>query len=172
MNTPSLRKAALSDFDQLLKFKRDIQSMHVEHTRNFYKDAQNPLTYEELSEVVTEKDGRAAYVLVQDGRLIAYAFTKILEIKGNPLIYDHRILFIEDMYVEAQSRRKGYGHRLMNELKQIASEKGCRTITLEVWEWNKDAIAFYKSLGLESTQVRMKLWIPESEEQEKRLTSR
>jgi diamine N-acetyltransferase len=172
MNTLAFRTAALSDFDQLARFKRDIHTMHVEHARNFYKDSQNPLTYEELSEVIGGKDGRAAYVLVQDGRLVAYAFTKTFEIETNPLIYDQKIFFIEDMYVEGQSRRKGYGRRLMTELKDVASKNGCRSISLEVWKRNQEAIAFYKSLGLQATQVRMKLWIQNSKEQEKRLTSR
>ncbi len=155
------RSASVSDYDQLLKFKRDIHSMHVEHARHFYKATPTPLTYEELSDVVAGKDGRAAYVLVESGRPIAYAFTKMLEIKSSPLIYDQKILFVEDMYVDAQARRKGHGRRLMQELRRLASEAGCGSISLEVWEWNTEAISFYKALGLQPTQVRMKLRLKE-----------
>jgi diamine N-acetyltransferase len=154
-----IRSAALGDFDQLALFKRDIHSMHVKHARNFYKDAKDPLTLEELQDAIAGKDGKAAYVLLVDGLLAGYAFTKLVEIRSNPIILDQKLLFIEDMYIDCGLRRKGYGREFMKLLQQLASDSDCASIVLDVWDWNKDAIAFYESLGLRRTLVRMKLWI-------------
>jgi ribosomal protein S18 acetylase RimI-like enzyme len=153
------RAAVLEDFGQLLLFKQDIHAMHLQHAPNFYRAATDPLTLEELREIVAGKNDRRAYVLVADGQLAAYAFTRVVEIKSNPIILDQKILFIEDMYVVGKLRRKGCGRRMMEELQRLATQNGCGSVALEVWEWNKEAIAFYKALGLETTQIRMKLWL-------------
>ena len=60
--------------------------MHVKHARNFYKDVKDPLTLEELQDAMAGKDGKAAYVLLVDGLLAGYAFTKLVEIRSNPII--------------------------------------------------------------------------------------
>jgi GNAT superfamily N-acetyltransferase len=115
------RSAVLKDFDRLAQFKRDIHALHVEHARNFYREMENPLTVEELQGAIERKDGRGAYVLQEDGRLVGYAFTKVVEIRSNPMILDQKLLFIEDMYIERQLRRKGHGRRLMRGLQQVAA---------------------------------------------------
>ncbi len=153
------RAAVLEDYDELSQFKRDIQALHVQHARNFYRAVGDPLTLAELREITAGESYRGAFVLVADGRLAAYAFTKVVKIQSNPIILDQRVLFIEDMYVDATLRRKGYGRRLMKELQQVAAQNRCGSIALEVREWNKAAIAFYRALGLETTQLRMKLWL-------------
>ena len=154
-----IRSAALGDFDELALFKRDIHSMHVRNARNFYKDVKNPLTLEELQDAIAGKDGKAAYVLLVNGLLAGYAFTKLVEIRSNPIILDQKLLFIEDMYVDYRLRRKGYGREFMKLLQRLACDRGCGSIALDVWDWNKDAIAFYESLGLRRTIIRMKLWL-------------
>ena len=154
-----IRSAALGDFDQLALFKRDIHSMHFKHAKNFYKDVKDPLTLEELQDALSGKDGKAAHVLLVNGLLAGYAFTKLVEIRSNPTILDQKLLFIEDMYIDSGLRRKGYGREFMKLLQQLASDSGCGSIALDVWDWNKDAIAFYESLGLRRTLIRMKLWM-------------
>jgi ribosomal protein S18 acetylase RimI-like enzyme len=153
------RKANLGDFQTLSHFKRSIHSMHVEHAPNFYRDVSDPLSLDEFKAIIGGKDRRSAYVLLDNGELAAYAFTNVVEIQSNPVIYDQRIFFIEDMFVEQRLRRRGHGRRLMKELQQIAAQNGCGSIALEVWEWNSEAISFYKALGLQTTQLRMKLWV-------------
>jgi len=151
------RSAALEDFKGLAQFKRDIHVMHLEHVRDVFRDVQEPLALEELQGIIAGKDGRGAYVLLDNGRLAGYAFTKVIESRSHPLIIDQKVLFIEDMYIGRELRRKGYGRQLMNGLKQIATNSECGSILLDVWEWNKGAIAFYEALGLQSTTIRMKL---------------
>jgi len=56
-------------------------------------------------------------------------------------------LYLEDLFVEAEHRGKGYGKKLLAELAAIAKEKNCGRMEWSVLDWNTPSIEFYKSLG-------------------------
>ncbi|MDP3295479.1 MAG: GNAT family N-acetyltransferase [Nevskia sp.] len=58
-----------------------------------------------------------------------------------------RGLYLEDLYVEAECRGKGYGRALLNQLAQLAVERRCARLEWSVLDWNAPAIGFYESLG-------------------------
>jgi GNAT superfamily N-acetyltransferase len=56
-------------------------------------------------------------------------------------------LYLEDLFVEPEARRAGVGKALLIYLAKLAESRGCGRFEWWVLDWNKDAIAFYKSLG-------------------------
>jgi GNAT superfamily N-acetyltransferase len=56
-------------------------------------------------------------------------------------------LFIEDLFVRPDFRRKGIGKALLQRMAVIASEQNCYGMRWEVLHWNTSAIDFYRSLG-------------------------
>ncbi|WAO91659.1 N-acetyltransferase domain-containing protein [Fusarium falciforme] len=59
-------------------------------------------------------------------------------------------IFVEDLYVRLQHRRKGYGKRLLSELaRELSSIDGGR-LEWNVLKWNKPSIEFYQAIGAQS----------------------
>lgn len=58
-------------------------------------------------------------------------------------------LYLEDLYVMPQYRKKGYGKAILKKLAQIAVERGCGRLEWWCLDWNKPSIDFYLSLGAE-----------------------
>jgi GNAT superfamily N-acetyltransferase len=56
-------------------------------------------------------------------------------------------LFVEDLFVRAEFRRKGIGKAMLRHMAAIARERKCYGIRWEVLNWNTPAIEFYRSLG-------------------------
>lgn len=56
-------------------------------------------------------------------------------------------LFLEDLFVRPQFRRKGIGKALMVRLAQIAIAENCYGMRWEVLDWNTTAIEVYQKLG-------------------------
>jgi GNAT superfamily N-acetyltransferase len=56
-------------------------------------------------------------------------------------------LYLEDLFVVPEARRRGYGRALLRELARIAVERGCGRFEWAVLDWNEPAKAFYRSLG-------------------------
>jgi len=58
-----------------------------------------------------------------------------------------RRLFVEDLFVRAEFRRRGIGKALLRHMAGIARQENCYGMRWEVLHWNTSAIEFYRSLG-------------------------
>lgn len=58
-------------------------------------------------------------------------------------------LYLEDLVVSEQFRRKGVGKALFDELLKIAKLAGVRRFHWQVLDWNESAIEFYKKYEVE-----------------------
>jgi GNAT superfamily N-acetyltransferase len=56
-------------------------------------------------------------------------------------------LYLEDLYVRPQARRRGVGRALITFVAKIAVERNCGRFEWSVLDWNTHAIDFYRSLG-------------------------
>jgi GNAT superfamily N-acetyltransferase len=87
---------------------------------------------------------RAEVALVEDGGDIA-AFALFFHNYSTFLCKPG--LYLEDLFVLPDHRRKGYGKALLGHLARVAVERGCGRFEWAVLDWNEPAIAFYRSLG-------------------------
>ena len=56
-------------------------------------------------------------------------------------------IYLEDLYVIPEMRRKGIGRALLVFIAQLAKERKCGRMEWSVLDWNDSAILFYKKLG-------------------------
>jgi GNAT superfamily N-acetyltransferase len=73
----------------------------------------------------------------------AFYFFSYSTWRGRPALY------LEDLFVPLEHRKKGIGLALMRRLARIAVDAGCARFVWEVLDWNEPAIRFYESLGAE-----------------------
>jgi len=58
-------------------------------------------------------------------------------------------LYLEDLFVVAEHRRRGVGRALLAEVIRTAEARGDGRLEWTVLQWNESAIAFYRQLGAE-----------------------
>ncbi len=56
-------------------------------------------------------------------------------------------MYLEDLFVLPDERRRGHGRNLLRAVARMAVERGCGRFEWSVLHWNEPAIRFYKSLG-------------------------
>ena len=56
-------------------------------------------------------------------------------------------LYLEDLFVVPEARRRGAGTALLAALARIAVRRGCGRLEWAVLDWNRPAIGFYRRLG-------------------------
>jgi GNAT superfamily N-acetyltransferase len=80
-----------------------------------------------------------AFVAESDGLIHGFAlyYIRYSTWKG-------QVMYLEDIIVTEQSRGKGIGKLLFDQLIEEAKEKGFKRIVWQVLEWNEPAINFYK----------------------------
>lgn len=100
-------------------------------------------TEELLREWVFEKKKAEVIIAEDDGipvgfSLFFYNFSTFVGRAG---------LYIEDIFVWPEYRKKGYGKALFLFLAKLAHEKGCGRMEWCCLDWNKPSIDFYFSMG-------------------------
>src|SRR5581483_3790129 len=137
MNAIRIARATASDVPLILQMIRDLAD------------------YERMSDLVvaTEADIRdslfgshpaAGVLIAYDGETpagFAVFFHNFSTFVGK------RGLYLEDLFVKPEFRRRGIGRRLLAELARMAVERYCGRFEWSVLDWNQPAIDFYKSLG-------------------------
>jgi GNAT superfamily N-acetyltransferase len=58
-----------------------------------------------------------------------------------------RGLYLEDLFVVPDARRRGYGKALIRHVARVAVARGCGRFEWTVLDWNRTAIDFYVSIG-------------------------
>ena len=61
-----------------------------------------------------------------------------------------RGIYLEDLYVRATRRGRGYGKALLAHLARTSLAEGGRYVRWAVLDWNKPSIEFYESLGAQA----------------------
>jgi GNAT superfamily N-acetyltransferase len=84
-----------------------------------------------------------ALIAEWDGKPVAFAvfFENFSTFKGRSGLY------LEDLYVKPEYRKKGIGKAILSHLAGIAVERGCPRFEWVALDWNRNAIDFYEKLG-------------------------
>ncbi len=79
----------------------------------------------------------------EDGEIVGFAlfFHNYSTFLGRPGIY------LEDLFVRPEYRRRGHGRALLTAVARLAVERGCGRLEWSVLNWNQPAIEFYRSVG-------------------------
>ena len=86
------------------------------------------------------------YFIILKNKIIGY--TKLnFESAQTEKIFIGKAFEVERIYLLSKYARKGYGRKAFENIFQIGKKKGYEKIWLGVWEFNKNAIEFYKHLG-------------------------
>lgn len=138
MENIKFRGATRRDLPLILEFIRDLAE---------YEGLLDEVvaTEEILDEWIFGKDKAEVIFVMEDHVEVGFAlfFHNFSTFLGRAGIY------LEDLYVKPEYRKKGYGKALLEKLAQIAVERGCGRLEWWVLDWNTPSIEFYKSLGAE-----------------------
>ena len=100
---------------------------------------------EDLLSAALFGDRPAAYchVVEDDGVVVGMA---LWFVNFSTWVGKHGI-YLEDLFVKPEYRRRGYGRALLETLARTAVERGYGRLEWAVLDWNTPAIEFYDSLG-------------------------
>ncbi|MBN2432536.1 MAG: GNAT family N-acetyltransferase [Acidobacteria bacterium] len=56
-------------------------------------------------------------------------------------------IYLEDLFIEEDYRRRGFGRAMLRHLARLALERNCGRLEWWVLDWNRPAIDFYRRIG-------------------------
>ena len=142
-----IRRAQNGDINGILELLVQVNMVHHVGRPDLFKGPTTKYSEEELKELILD-DKKPIFVGIEDGKVLGHAFCVFQEHKGERLLEDCKTLYIDDICVHENSRGSHVGKRLYEFVEDFAKREGCHNITLNVWECNPGAKAFYEAMGM------------------------
>lgn len=153
-----IRQANEKDLIGIQDLIQQVHDLHVENKPTYYKASNELFSMKDLEQVLGSDQEELLVAENQQGMLIGYVKSKILEVGENhPIMKPRKILYIEDLCVDKEHRGQGIGKALMEEIVAYGKEQKVNSIELMVWEFNEAAKEFYEKYGMSTRSRRLEM---------------
>ena len=152
-----IREAVRDDREKIKILQKQIADLHRKGRPDLFKEEARYFDEDSFNWRINEPTHFIFIAESERGEVIGYAFAWLRYIRDHSSYLDRNELYIDDVCVLEKYQRQGIGRMLFNNLKEKAMANGCLTMELGVFSFNKEAIAFYESLGMTERIKRMEL---------------
>ena len=149
-----IRFAEIGDVPGILALLRQVGQVHHEGRPDIFRAGAQKYGASQVIAMLN-KPGSPIFVAAQGGVVLGYCFCMMKKHEKDPVIADHRELYIDDLCVDENCRGQHIGKSLYETACRYAAKTGCRSVTLNVWTCNESAMAFYEKLGMKPQKIGM-----------------
>ncbi len=151
----TVREATAHDYDDLCQIIDQVDGLHREHLPHIFRRPPGPVReWAYILDLLTDEDV-GLFVAEVGGQLAGFVHVVVRETPPVPVLVPRRVALVDNLAVRSGLRRAGIGRALMEHAHRWARARGATDVELTVYEFNQPAIAFYTSLGYESSSRRM-----------------
>ena len=143
-----IRRAAEKDLAGVRNLLRQVAQVHADGRPDLFRSGARKYTDAELLGIFAD-DAHPVFVAVDEGGpVLGHAFCEVQDFRGSNNMQPIVSLYIDDICVDEKSRGQHVGTALYQHVIAFARELGCHNVTLNVWECNPGARAFYDAMGM------------------------
>ena len=151
-----VRYASADDLDQVNLIRREVNDLHVQGRADFFRADAWPSIEGHAADLLNAPD--AGLIVAECGGQIAgFATVEYFVKPANPYMRERRYYHVEEFGVSSAFRRCGVGTALIDFMKEDARARGFDRIELDMWEFNRSALAFYEHTGFTTYRRYMEL---------------
>ena len=150
----SVRRAEARDIPAILDLLVQVDMVHHNGRPDLFKGPATKYSAEELERILADEETPVFVCTDEQNRVLGHGFC-VMQHSGGQLMEEHTTVYIDDICVDEEARRRGVGRALYEHILAFAREKGAYNVTLNVWTCNPGAMAFYERLGLTPYKVGM-----------------
>ncbi len=137
------------------KLLEQVELVHHEGRPDLFKDGGRKYRDDELEAIIAD-DRRPVFVYDDDADgVLGYAFCVLEDHSGENVMTPILTCYIDDICVFEHARGRGVGRAIYEYARSWARSAGCYNVTLNVWECNPGARAFYEKMGLKPYKYGM-----------------
>lgn len=153
--TASVREATQRDMEALIGLLYESDVLHWDALPDHFDDPGEPARREDFVNHLLNEENGVILVAELGGVVVGLIQLAFFDNRSGPFRRKHPHAHIGDVVVTSEQRRTGIGRLLMGAAHDWAKARGANEIDLNVWDVNRDATAFYESLGYQTTQHTM-----------------
>lgn len=142
-----IRFANENDIPQMINLLLQVGQVHHEARPDLFRSGAQKYDEAALKKLLADPT-RPIFAADDNGKMIGYSFCILQETKNDPVLCDRKVLYIDDLCVDANYRGKNVARPIYDAVIEYARSIGCDAVTLNVWEGNDRAKVFYQKCGL------------------------
>jgi len=143
----SIREATQQDYEGLCKVFAEGDLLHSQVLPEIFSRPEEPSRPMVYLKGILEDENAAMFAAESGGQIIGCIHVFIRESPDIPIMVKRRYAYISDLAVLEGFQRSGIGKALMDEVERWAVQRNISQFELNVWDFNKNAIAFFNELG-------------------------
>ncbi len=152
----TVRFARKEDLSAVNILRKQVNDLHVAGKPEVFK----PGFCDELRNyinVIWEDPKQEIVVAEAEGRVAGFAILNHIVRPENPFMFERDFLDIDEFCVDESLRRRGVAAAMIDFIRNYCVEKGYRRLELNMWEFNRGALAFYEAAGFTTFRRYMEI---------------
>ena len=151
-----IRKAEEKDIADIARLLLQVAAVHNSIRPDLFVKGGRKYGDAQLKSILSDEE-TPVFVAEIGGKVRGYAFCVFQRHRNDGALVDFDALYVDDLCVDGDARGKGIGSALFEYVKEFARKNGCYEVTLNVWEGNDAARAFYEKQGMTVQKTYMEL---------------
>ena len=151
-----IRPAVKEDHPAITTIGFETQQIHAEAYPAIFRQGVSGIPIEYFTRMI-EGENTTVFVAELEQIVVGYVFLNVNDAPSYGYLMPRRVAEISDIAVLKAYNSKGIGHQLFAASVEWAKARGATDLELQVWEFNKNAIAFYERLGMTPINRTMQL---------------
>ncbi len=152
----NIRFANETDLPGVNRLRKQVNDLHVAGRPETFKPGFAPELENHVYTVWNDPD-QDILVAEEAGVILGFAILHEIRRPENPFMFERHFLDIDEFGVDEAARRQGIGRALIDRAKAVAKERGFDRLELNMWEFNREALAFYETAGFETYRRYMEI---------------
>ena len=151
----NIRFANPSDIPAMIALLQQVGEVHHQIRPDLFRAGAQKYDEAALLRLLAEEN-RPIFIAEEDG-VLGYCFCILQITENDPVLCDRRVIYIDDLCVDASVRGKGVAGALYDAVLAYGRENRFDAVTLNVWCGNDRAMNFYEKVGMKPQKVGMEI---------------
>jgi ribosomal protein S18 acetylase RimI-like enzyme len=151
----NIRRATAEDYNVLCDLFDEVDALHRASLPHIFQRPNGPVREQDYYVGLVSDENAGLFVAEIGEKVVGFVYAVMRDSPSIPVFVPRRYAIVDSIGVESEFQNHGIGRRLMDTVHKWAIAKGATAIELNVYEFNKTAIAFYEALGYETFSRRM-----------------
>ncbi|MBE7556161.1 MAG: GNAT family N-acetyltransferase [Anaerolineales bacterium] len=152
----NIRKATAEDYNALCELFDAVDALHRAHLPHLFQKPNGPVREPAYYGGLITDESVGLFVADGGEKLVGFVHAVIQDAPATPVFVPRRYAIVDNLGVKPEFQNHGIGRMLMDTVHEWAISKGATAIELNVYEFNKTALAFYHKLGYGTLSRRMR----------------
>ena len=154
----NVRFAHENELDRVNEIRKQVNELHAAGKPEVFRPEFSQEMRDFIHEIWSDPEKRIV-VAERDGVIAGYAVLHHVDRPENPVKRAMVYLNIDEFGVDEACQRQGIGSEMIAFIRRYAAEAGVHRIELNMWEFNKTALAFYEEVGFTTFRRYMELTV-------------